>query len=757
MRFFSAPLLSIVALIVPPLYAHAHEIRHEIKVSLVPEKHQIQVEDKITLPDTHMLAQGAELDFVLHAGLQIVSSTISVKPKAGQTKSGIAQGSVAEDASVPLHHYSASLPPGQRRFVIDYRGEINHPLEQQGKEYARSFKETPGIISAEGIYLAGASYWYPHINNDLVSFTLDVQAPQGWDAVSQGKRTAHVKKDGSIHVRWESPDPQDEIFLIAGPFTEYSRGSAEVQVMAFLRNPDEELANKYLDATTRYLETYSRLIGPYPYDKFALVENFWETGYGMPSFTLLGPRVIRLPFILYSSYPHEILHNWWGNGVFVDYEEGNWSEGLTAYLADHLFQEQRGTAVEYRRATLQKYADYVSARKDFPLTAFRSRRSSVTEAVGYGKSLMFFHMLRRQLGDEVFTRGLQKFYRENRFRPVRFTNLKDAFSAVAGRDLGPEFAQWITRSGAPSLRVSNVRARPDGMHYLLTAIVEQTQPGPAYRLRIPIAVDLEGREPAFQITVPMENKRLELALRVPGRPWQLNVDPEFDVFRRVDSKEIPPALTQAFGAEKALILLPARASDKLRRGYREIAQMWQRSQTGKLEIKWDDEIDQLPSDRTVWVFGWGNRFRPTVDDALADYDVSFTQNGVRIETTEIRRNGNSVVLTARQPANPNFSLTWLATDNVSAMSGLARKLPHYQKYSYLGFKGDEPTNIVKGQWPVLRSPMSVPVTQADGSVIKGHKGKLKPRRPLISMGDPTPHSASSRSRISCRKRSMETG
>ena len=69
---------------------------------------------------------------------------------------------------------------------------------------------------------------------------------------------------------------------------------------------------------------YRQLIGPYPYGKFALVENFWETGYGMASFTLLGPQVIRFPFILNSSYPHEILHNWWGNSVFVDYASGNW-------------------------------------------------------------------------------------------------------------------------------------------------------------------------------------------------------------------------------------------------------------------------------------------------------------------------------------------------------------------------------------------------------------------------------------------------
>ena len=86
--------------------------------------------------------------------------------------------------------------------------------------------------------------------------------------------------------------------------------------------------------------------------------------------------MLRFPFILTSSYPHEILHNWWGNSVFVDYATGNWCEGLTAYLADHLIQEQRGTGATYRRNTLQKYRDYVDRRR----ATSRSRRSAAATA-----------------------------------------------------------------------------------------------------------------------------------------------------------------------------------------------------------------------------------------------------------------------------------------------------------------------------------------------------------------------------------------
>jgi aminopeptidase N len=258
--------------------------------------------------------------------------------------------------------------------------------------------------------------------------------------------------------------------------------------MVFLRTPEAPLAQRYLDATAQYLELYNALLGPYPYPKFALVENSWESGYGMPSFTVLGSKVIRLPFIVSSSYPHEILHNWWGNGVFVDAQQGNWCEGLTAYLADHLMQEQRGSAVTYRRATLQRYTDYVSAHSEIALMAFRARHSAATAAIGYGKALMLFHMLRQQMGDSAFIKALQGFYRDYLFQRASFDALRHAFASVTGEDMSEVFLQWVARSGAPELRISAATVQPDSQGYRLSVILNQVQPGPAYRLQVPLAV-----------------------------------------------------------------------------------------------------------------------------------------------------------------------------------------------------------------------------------------------------------------------------
>jgi hypothetical protein len=245
---------------------------------------------------------------------------------------------------------------------------------------------------------------------------------------------------------------------------------------------------------------------------------------------------------------------------------------------------------------------------------------------------------------------------------------------------------------------------------------------------------LQGQEQAWQTTLTMVEKRQEVALHLPAQPWRVDVDPEFDLFRRLHREEIPPALTQLFGADKVLLLLPAAASAEIKQGYHQFVQTWPRASSQALEIRWDQDLEGLPTDRAVWLFGWENRFLPAVTTALTPYGVGLTPEGVRLEGTLLTRTQHIVVLTGRHPQNPQQTLAWVAAQHVTALPGLGRKLPHYGTYSFLGFTGDEPVNVVKGQWPVLASPMSVLLAPAADSLPQA-AAQLAPRRPLISRQD----------------------
>ena len=158
-----------------------------------------------------------------------------------------------------------------------------------------------------------------------------------------------------------------------------------------------------------------------------------------------------------------------GNGVFVDATGGNWCEGLTTYVADYLSKEEHtlAEARAYRLRTLEKYALLAAGAQDFPLSAFRNRYNPASQAVGYGKAMFVFHMMRRWIGDAAFWAALRDIYAERLFQRTRWGHFMDAFAAHGGldRDAVRTFHdQWITRRvpcNWPWTAPDCFRGRPD--------------------------------------------------------------------------------------------------------------------------------------------------------------------------------------------------------------------------------------------------------------------------------------------------------
>src|SRR5262249_35558894 len=195
----------------------------------------------------------------------------------------------------------------------------------------------------------------------------------------------------------------------------------------------------------------------------------------------------------------------------------------------------------------------------------------------------------------------------------------------------------------------------------------------------------------------------------------------------------PPAMTQMLGADKAVCVLPAAAAAEISAGYRQLAQAWSQASSQALEIRWDRDIETLPGDRAVWAVGWAKGYLLPVVVALQPYGVVLTQEGVRLAETPLTRDEHTVVLALRHPTNSQQTLAWVATQNAAALPGLRRKLPHYSTYSFVGFAGDEPVNVVKGQWPVLASPMSVLLAPTAGSPHHETPAQLAPPPPLTAL------------------------
>ena len=113
--------------------------------------------------------------------------------------------------------------------------------------------------------------------------------------------------------------------------------------------------------------------------------------------------------------------------------------------------------------------------------------------------------------------------------------------------------------------------------------------------------------PAHELLAEFDGRTARFEAVLPAAPVRIAVDPGFDTFRRLLPQESPVALSNLFGAEAGLMLLPARAPQALLEGYRALAAAWQQGHP-RWQISNDDAIDRLPDDLPVWLFGWENRF-----------------------------------------------------------------------------------------------------------------------------------------------------
>jgi hypothetical protein len=301
------------------------------------------------------------------------------------------------------------------------------------------------------------------------------------------------------------------------------------------------MAPGYIEAAMRYLAHYDRELGPYAFHSYSIVSSALPTGFGMPGMAYLGRQVLRLPFIRATSLRHEVLHDWWGNGVEPDVAHGNWAEGLTTLLADYAYREQQGEA-EAKALRLGWLRDYaaVGPERDRPLSEFVARRHGADQALGYNKTAFVFYMLRERIGAEAFSAGLKAFWRDYRLRTAGWQDLRRAFEAQAGTDLGEFFEQWVQRPGAPLLQVAAARRSVVAGEHRVSIVLRQHEP--VFRLRVPLRIHHERGSSEAGVEMQALEARAEIAL--PARALYVEIDPDLRLFRHLHPEAIAPTLRQ---------------------------------------------------------------------------------------------------------------------------------------------------------------------------------------------------------------------
>ena len=475
---------------------------------------------------------GAGQELSLAAGrLRIVQATLNDKPVSFHLKEGTLTVRPAEGGAL----------------TIAYEGVFKGGETMGDKNYG----VVSSTIDGRGISLTGL--WYPQPEG-LALYRLKALLPQGYEAISEAETITKTKKENAVEFTFSFDHPAEGLSLIATNRYEVTQERVNgVELFAYFFREDRDLARTYLQHAKRYIELYEKLLAPYPYKRFAVVENFLSTGYSLPTFTLLGQEVVKLPFIVETSLGHEVLHQWFGNSVYIEPDKGNWAEGLTTYLADQLYEEQKGTGWEYRKQLLVDYLAHVNGGNEFPLRDFRGRTGFSSRAIGYGKAAMVFHLLRKMLGDENFYAALKAFITEKQFHAASWDDLAVVFGKHAGKDLSVFFRQWIDEKGLPELRVENAAIRRSGSAFEVS--FDAVQKGKVYALEVPITVSFVRGGEKRQI-LKLDSERKNISLLVDDEPSGFVIDRDYDLARKLTEQEAPPVIARLVGDEKPVIVRP---------------------------------------------------------------------------------------------------------------------------------------------------------------------------------------------------------
>ncbi len=615
--------------------------------------------------------------------------------------------------------YSVKRKDGKRfnNFKIYYQGKIFNPFEENKEEYQRSFRETKGIISEDGCYLSNSTYYYPLIQNfNPFKFKAEVKLPSDYKTVLPGIMVYEKKEKEYRTEIWEIDEYSENISLVCGKFNVYYNKSMFADIYVYLRNQDNDLAKRYIEWGKIYLETYTKLIGKYPYKKFAVVENFYETGYGFESFTLIGPTVLRFPFLVVSSYPHEILHNWWGNGVFVDYNSGNWSEGLTAYLSDHLLAENRNKGVDYRKDTLAKYTYFVNEKNEFLLSEFKERHSGASEAVGYGKALMFFHMLRKKYGDDTFIKALKDFYKRNIFKTASWYDLKFAFEKYTkDKEIDRVFERYINKKGLESITISEGSFNEKNGNYEVSFKLSQSG---NFFMDIPVFIIYEDYSyEVFNFNLGDLNER-KITIDLSSKPIAVVVDLMYDLPRRLNDGEVPATLVRINGADNLYFYIKDER-------FKDFIEPYKYKKYTVLDKVY--ELSNIKGE--VWVVGKDIELLNEIC-IKNNCDIKFEDDGVWIDNIKYEFNKNSFVLSFLNPYNKKHTINFFVPLSSDCVKNIAFKIPHYSKYSYLVFDEAE-RNIISGVWKLKESPNIIVFGSFDPEKLKLSSKPLIKIRHLI--------------------------
>jgi hypothetical protein len=543
--------------------AEVDVIRYDVEASLTPERELLDGLATLTVK----VRDGAvgNLPLKLADGLNVRSI---VSPQLGRLMHFRVVGQSSIVVNLPSMVYAGQ----QFSLTVNYAGRVApQALDREAVSLAQDAQSDRPILQPERRFIySNRGYWYPQPEvADFAVARLRVTVPDNYGCVGSGRLTEAKSivvptERGDVRRRqftFEAEKPLRYLACVVSRFVNQhtttvrlttpsvesagttaragaAAGAAETMFeLSVAPNPRQaSRGREFARDAAAMIQFYSALAGdtPYPNLTLAVTENELPGGHSPAYVAIIDqpPVMSHLSWrndpVNFEGYPsfflaHEVAHQWWGQAVgWKNYHEQWISEGFAQYFALLYAREERGQdtfmdVMRQMRRWAAMHSDQGPISLGYRLGHIRAD-SRVFRAIVYNKSALVLDMLRRLIGDTAFHRGLRQFYLENRFRKAGTDDVRRAFEAASGEDLGRFFEGWIFAADLPTVRIG--RQFVTGSSPALRLTLEQQQPE-LFDLIVPVAVrytsggadlhEIRLRERSTQVIVPLNGQLREVA------------------------------------------------------------------------------------------------------------------------------------------------------------------------------------------------------------------------------------------------------
>ncbi len=487
-------------------------------------------------------------------------------------------------------------------------------------------------------------FWFPSYDYPNERFTSEVisHVPKGMQVISNGKLQSEKPGDnGLVTFHWlqDKPHVNYLIAMAAGYFHKLEDKAGNLP-LAMLVPPSHaaQAANAFTD-TRKIIEFYQKEIGvPFAWDKYYQVYclDFIAGGMENTSCTFEAADMLfnsdtEQLRSLHELDAHETAHQWFGDLVTCRDWSHLWlNEGFASYYTI-LYEEQKLGTDAMKYALWQEAQQVFQANdtrpivwRDYgdPMQQFDSR--------AYPKGAWVLHMLRSQLGTDLYRKCIKTYLERHRNGIVRTEDLQDVIEEISGLSFDQFFDQWLFHGGVPELKIDYAW---DAGSKQAKITVRQTQKLSEqvrlFRVPLPIGFAIAGQKAQLRFKADVSKEVEEFYFPLPAQPELVRIDPDYTVLAKIAFTPPGPMLDKQLQADiigrlLAISTLDDKDIDKLGTALREDAFFAVRAEAAKALAR-----IAAPEARVALITGSSNqpdaRVRRTVVQSLAALHTAESQ------------------------------------------------------------------------------------------------------------------------------------